>query len=235
MTVAVIQSIKKIFIGYITLNYYSMKVKFADSHEEPLKLMDAIPLSYCNFINEFAKPRLLSSPFLDIMYYERYLKGCKLRNILFYVKKPVTLLTSIGSTRGIIDCMLSGNIDFQLNGQERISFNEGEYNFFLMNTDQHKIYLQPGTHELQRCEYSIEIIKRLEEEAFETRYWLDKYESGESVVLNKGTTWDELYALQNELKHTSVKTPFREELFYLRLRELLVLTFEHDALILQKQ
>jgi hypothetical protein len=212
-----------------------MKFRFADYAEESLKFIDAIPLNYCNSINEFAKPRLLSSSFLDIMYHERYLKGCKLRNMVFYVKKPVTLLTSIGSTRGIIDCMLSGNMDFQLNGQEKISFNEGEYNVFLMNTDQHKIYLQPGTHELQRSEYSIEIIKRLEEETSETKYWLDKYESEGSVVLNKGTTWDELYSLQNELKHTSVRNPFREEWFYLKLRELLVLTFEHNALILQKQ
>ncbi|SFD21178.1 hypothetical protein SAMN05518672_1011068 [Chitinophaga sp. CF118] len=212
-----------------------MKFKIADIPGESLKLNDVIPLNYCRFISEFAKPQLLTSSFIDIMYHERYMKGCTLRNIVFYVKKPVTLLTSVSKTRGVIDCMLSGNIEFQLNGQERISFNEGEYSVYLMNTDMHTIYLQPGTYELQRCEYSMEIIKRLEEETSQTQHWLDKYESGTSAFFNKGLIWDELDALQKELKHTPVISPLREELFYLRLRELLVLTFEHETLVIQNQ
>lgn len=212
-----------------------MDFKIADIPGDSLRANDLIPLNYCSFICEFAKPQLLTSSFVDIIYHQRYVKGCTLRNIGFYVKKPVTLLTSVSKVRGVIDCMISGNMEFQLNGQERISCYEGDYSIFLMNAERHTIYLQPGTYELQRCEYSLEIIKRLEEETSQDRFWIEKAEEGKSVFFSKGLIWDEFYALQEELKHATVLTPLREEWFYLKLRELLVLTFEHDALILQKQ
>ncbi|GAA3945883.1 hypothetical protein GO495_29260 [Chitinophaga oryziterrae] len=212
-----------------------MKFEIADVPGEVLKLNDSIPLNYCNSIREFAKPFVLTSSYLDIMFHEHYFKGCALRNILFYVKQPVMLQTSISRTRNVIECMLSGDMIVQLNGQEQFPFKEGEYAVSILNNDAHGSYLQPGTYELLRCEFSMEIIKRLVEGEVPVRYLLDKYELGGSALVNKGIIWDELYALQHELKHTPVLTPLREEWFYLKLRELLVLTFEHDALILQKQ
>src|SRR4051812_11165587 len=105
-----------------------MKFTIVEAPEERLRPSGAIPLQYCNALSSFAKPTFRKAPQIDILYHDRSIKGCMLRNIVFYVREPITLLISIGNPMLSINCMIRGDMDVQLNGINRVSLHQGEYN-----------------------------------------------------------------------------------------------------------
>lgn len=202
-----------------------MKFKIVEAPEERLKSTDTIPLQYCNALSSFAKPKFVSSHKLDIVYQRLIIKGCILRNILFYVREPVTLLISGRNPIISINCMIRGSIDVQLNGLDKISLHPGEYNILQMNTDDHSLILLPGVYELQRYDYTSRIIGKEKVE------WLDKMGNNESAILEHGVVGEDLLARQEELKHTAIITSEQEDWFYRKLRKYLhVILQEHTAI-----
>lgn len=202
-----------------------MKFKIVEAPEERLKPTDIIPFQYCNALSSFAKPKFIASQKLDILYQRLIIKGCILRNILFYVREPVTLLTSGRNPMISINCMIRGSMDVQLNGLEKVSLHPGEYNILQMNTDDHSLILLPGVYELQRYDYTSRIIGKEKVE------WLDKMGNNESAILEHGVVGDDLLARQEELKRTAIITPEQEDWFYRKMRKYLHVVLEEHHVI----
>ena len=200
-----------------------MKFKIVEAPDERLKTTTAIPWQYCNVLSSFAKPKFISSGKLDIVYQRRVIKGCILRNMVFYVREPVTLATSDSHALISINCMIRGNVAIQLNGLDRISLHQGEYNILQMNTDDHALILVPGVYELYRYDYMNRIVGKEKPE------WLDRLANNESAVFEHGVIGEELSSRQEELKHIVVSSPEQEDLFYRKMRKYLRVVLEEHS------
>ena len=197
-----------------------MKFKIVETPEELLKSTSAIPFHYCGSLSSFAKPKFMSSLLIDILYQRVVIKGCILRNMTLYVRQPITLLTSDHNAMVSINCVIKGNVEVRLNGEESISLAQNEYAILQMNTDDHALILQPGIHEILRFDYTNRIIQK------EIPEWVEKLEKNESVVYEDGVISEDLIKRLQQLKHTTIDSPEQEEWFYRKLRKYLRLVLE---------
>jgi hypothetical protein len=197
-----------------------MKFQIVNSPEE-FRPTTTIPFQYLNSLSSFAKPVVLRSAPVNILYQERAIKGCTLRDMVLYVKEAVTLLATIGNPMACIHCMQKGEIDVQLNGLDKITLKEGEYNILQMNTDEHTIILKPGVYELQRYDYRRRIIGTDGKPE-----WMEKLSNNESAICESNVMGEDLIKRQQELKHTSIITEEQEEWFYKKMRRFLLVILE---------
>jgi hypothetical protein len=200
-----------------------MKFQIIQTPEEKFRQTATIPLQYCNSLSSFAKPVLFRSAPVDIIYHDRSIKGCTLRDLVFYVREAVTLHTSIGNPMTSIHCMLQGKVEIELNGLDRIVINEGEYNILQLSTEEHAIILLPGIYKMQRYDYRKRII-----EADGKPEWLEKLNNNESAIYEHGEVNEQLIKIQTQLKRAVISTEEQEEWFYREMRKYLYLVLEQQ-------
>jgi hypothetical protein len=119
--------------------------------------------------------------------------------------------------------MLKGRMEIQLNGFDRISLNEKEYNILLMSTAEHTTILLPGVYELQRYDYRRRIIGTDGKPE-----WLEKLNNNESAIFEHGEVKERLIKIQEELKRAPITTEEEEEWFYIKMRKYLLLVLDQQ-------
>lgn len=194
---------------------------------ESIKTTDKIPDHYRQFVSNFAKPLLVTSPVIDILYHERSVKGCTLCNVIFNVRKTVKLQTRANEPFSAINSMLSGSMETNLKGSV-IWLYQGQYSFFQTSMNEQELWIKPGFYEIQYCKYTYTMLNEFTGTSPLVHDWLERASAGEPPPQISGIISDELYQLHNQLKNSEIDSELREEWLYIKLRELLILLLEQQ-------
>lgn len=183
-----------------------MKFQIIGVPSNCITVFNELPPIYAQYSCEFAKPLLISTPAVDIIYHEKTLQDCGISNNVIIAKKPITLKPVIDQECSSINCMLQGSVKVKAGDENMFWLLQGQYNVFQIGSHEHLAYFRPGVYELQQFDYNIGLLQRHKELADVLEEWVSAAENQQSSRFNSqsGIVWDALYQIIKEIKETPI-------------------------------
>lgn len=187
-----------------------------------------LPKHYNQYACKFAKPVLVTSKDLDIIYHEKTVNGCTLGNIVLIAKGHVCVSPRAKQPISAITCMLQGSIKGrQKPEQEEAWLYQGQYGLLQLDTHILEVWLAPGVYEIQYCEYSKNVLIDLEHSSALAAEWIKKmHNEATTLITRPGIIFPEMYVLHRALKQSTIHTELRQQWLFNKMKELLILSLE---------
>lgn len=190
---------------------------------QQIKLTYDIPLIYNKHIYAFARPFLMTSPSVDILYQQKAVNDCMINNITFFVRQPVSLKSSTVAADVAFYCMITGNIFLNIS-KKRVSWlYEGQFTYVNDNQVPLWLDLEPGIYELQQYGYNRKSANILSEQP-----------ATQIAISYPRTIFNRLHQAIKDVKQTYIHPSLRDMWIENKLRETLIL-LEDDHLSPQKE
>lgn len=207
----------------------SVEFIIADVSPDKVNMTYVLPGYYTKYACKFAKPVLVTSELLDIIYHENTVHSCTLGNIVLVVKKPVHIFPRSNQYL-IITSMLQGTIKAHQKREEEVGWlYQGQYGILQLNAHKLETLLVPGIYEIQYCGYTKAVLQDLAHSSDLAVQWARKVDDEKSTLITRpGIIFPEMYALHRTLKHSMINTGLREQWLFNKLKELLILSLENQ-------